>query len=128
MDARREFSRFSCAQLARVNWMVGQERFETAEAVLEDISPMGGCIQLEQPVPVGSVIMLTFRGERFNGRVRHCVAGEFGYFVGVKFAPDNTWSQNLALPAHLTNLDTVATSGLEATQPYRCGSIPLRPQ
>ena len=96
-----------CAELARVNWIVGLQRFETSEAVLEDISTLGGCVQLEEPIEVGTVVMLTFRGERFNGKVRYCVAGEFGHFIGIKFAADSPWSQDLALPAHLTNLETV---------------------
>lgn len=96
-----------CAELARVNWVIGQQRFETTEAVLEDISALGGCVQLEEPIPVGAAVMLTFRGERFNGRVRYCVAGEFGHFIGIKFASDTPWSQDLALPGHLTNLENV---------------------
>ena len=74
MESRRQIGRYMCAELARVNWMVGQERFDTAEAVLEDISALGGCVQVEQPIPIGCVVMLTFRGERFNGRVRYCIA------------------------------------------------------
>lgn len=100
-------NRFLCAELARVNWTIGADRHETGEAILEDICHTGGCVQLEEPIPVGSVVMLTFRGQRFDGRVRYCVAGEFGYFIGIKFAADTPWSTDLAVPAHLTNLDTV---------------------
>jgi hypothetical protein len=96
-----------CAELARVSWTVDRQPFETSEAILEDISALGGCVQLEVPVPVGTAIMLIFHSERFHGRVRYCVAGEFGYFIGIKFAPDSPWSQDLASPAHLTNLETV---------------------
>jgi hypothetical protein len=96
-----------CAELVRVNWMVGEERFETAEAVLEDISSTGGCVQMEQAVPTGAVIMLSIGGQRFNGRVRYCVSREFGFFVGIKFAADTVWSQDLAMPAHLTNMEMV---------------------
>ena len=87
--------------------MVGEERHETTEALLEDISALGGCVQVEQPIPVGTVIMLTFRSERFNGRVRYCLRGEFGYFIGIKFAPETPWSQDLARPAHLTKIEAI---------------------
>jgi len=97
-----------CAELVRVNWMVGEERFQTAEAVLEDISATGGCVQVEEAIPTGSIIMLTIGGERFNGRVRYCVSREFGFFVGIKFAADDIWSAERATPAHLTNMDIVA--------------------
>jgi hypothetical protein len=107
MNSRRQDSRYLCAELARVNWVIGQQHFETTEAVLEDIAAQGGCVQLEEPIDVGTAVVLTFGDERFNGRVRYCVAGEFGYFVGIKFAQENPWSQDLALPAHLTNLATV---------------------
>ena len=107
MQERRNSSRYMCADLVRVNWMVGDQRFQTAEAVLEDISATGGCVQMEQPIPTGSVIVLSIGGERFNGRVRYCVSREFGFFVGVKFAADTEWSVHTAVPAHLTNLDAV---------------------
>lgn len=107
MHDRRIQNRFLCAELARVNWMAGQERHQTDEAILEDICSTGGCVQLEQPISIGSVIMLTFRGQQFDGKVRYCVAGEFGFFIGIKFAADTPWSQHLAVPAHLTNLETV---------------------
>lgn len=87
--------------------MVGPDRHQTEEAILEDICATGGCVQLEELIAVGSVIMVTFRGQRFDGRVRYCVAGEFGYFIGVKFAADTPWSQDLAVPAHMINLEAV---------------------
>lgn len=107
MHQRRMESRFLCAELARVSWMVGPDRHQTEEAILEDICATGGCVQLEEPIPVGSVIMVTFRGQRFDGRVRYCVSGEFGYFIGVKFAADTPWSRDLAVPDHMINLETV---------------------
>lgn len=112
MEFRREHSRYLCAELARVNWTVGNEAFETKDALLEDISTLGGCVQMEQPVPVGSAIVVTFNGERFSGKVRYCLSGEFGYYVGVKFADGNPWSKDLAMPAHLTNLERVSDPNL----------------
>ena len=96
-----------CAELVRVNWMVGEERFQTAEAVLEDICATGGCVQVEDSIPTGAIIMLSIGGQRFNGRVRYCVSREFGFFVGIKFAPDDIWSEQIATPAHLTSMETV---------------------
>src|SRR3954471_11360179 len=107
MQQRRHNSRYMCAELVRVNWMVGEELFQTAEAVLEDISPTGGCVQVEQPIPTGSIIMLSIGGQRFSGRVRYCVSREFGFFVGIKFAADTIWSEQLATPAHLTSMEAV---------------------
>ncbi len=107
MREHRIQNRFLCAELARVSWMVGPERHQTDEAILEDICSTGGCVQLEQPISIGSAIMLTFRGQQFDGKVRHCLAGEFGFFIGIKFAADTPWSQHLAVPAHLTNVDAV---------------------
>lgn len=104
MQERRYTGRFMCAELIRVNWTVGDQRFQTTEAMLEDISACGGCVQMDQPIPVGCSVMLTIGGERFSGRVRYCVSREFGYFVGVRFEEDDAWSVHSVIPAHLTDM------------------------
>ena len=99
-----------CAEPARVNWVVGHQRFETGDALLEDISTAGACVQMDEAIPVGSSIRVAFRGEWFDGKVRYCIAREFGYFIGVKFAVETPWSREKALPAHLINPEAITLS------------------
>jgi len=113
MNERRFETRLLCAQLARVEWTIGQDRFRTAEALLEDISPLGGCVQVESPIPVGTPIEMSFDSSdgtagRFQGRVCYCAYRDIGYFVGVRFSGQHGWSSDMAVPEHLLNLDSLS--------------------
>ncbi len=79
----------------------GEFRIETA--LLEDISPLGLCLQTEAALPESSVVALNLNGTRTWAIVRHCKWQEIGHFVGVKFAPGSRWSINQFRPQHLTD-------------------------
>ena len=53
MKQQRVEGRFLCADLVRLDWIAGDEIFGPNTALLEDISPLGGCVQLEEPVALG---------------------------------------------------------------------------
>src|SRR5437764_4306461 len=110
MTERRLDSRYLCADLVRVNWLAEENEsdFRTVEAVLEDISTLGGCIQVEEPIPLGAKVMISLQDARFSGRASYCVYREYGYFVGVRFSDDTKWSTGVVEPMHLTNLQTIA--------------------
>lgn len=96
--------RFLCADLVRLNWLTKFDELRSEQALLEDISPLGGCVQLEEPVPVGSVVMLTVDTTPFYGDVCYCTFRDDGYFIGLRFSNDTVWSAGLVRPQHLTNL------------------------
>jgi hypothetical protein len=104
MVDRRIEERYLCADLVRVDWLSGEEIFTTVDAVLEDISPNGACIQLEGSVPVGSAIAVSAGTNHFTGFVSYCVRHEHGYFVGICLSDESKWSKDTFVPQHLTNV------------------------
>jgi len=99
MKERRAELRLWCSDLIKAR-LEGAEPVELM-ANLEDISPSGACVQLEQPVAAGAGISLRLGRRRFNGRVMYCVHNEIGYFAGVRFDPGTKWSRKLYEPKHL---------------------------
>ena len=95
----------------------GEGEFGTAEAVLEDISTLGACVQVEERIPLGAVIRLSAHPSlvnstadgaeeiaRFSGHVSYCAYRDYGYFVGIEFSDETHWSSVIFEPLHLTNL------------------------
>jgi len=68
---------------------------------LEDISISGACIQVDQPVPLQTILKMSFPKGELQGRVRYCVFREIGYFLGIEFEPGCRWSLRLFRPQHL---------------------------
>jgi hypothetical protein len=114
MDEKRLEGRFLCADLVRLDWLVGENSFRTEQALLEDISPLGGCVQLEEPVALGSIVMLTVDTTPFYGHVCYCTFRDDSYFVGLRFSNDTIWSAGVVKPRHLTNLQQLGRQA-EAT-------------
>jgi hypothetical protein len=88
-----------CSDLIRVRL----EAPGQAELVanLEDISPSGACMQLEEAVPPGARVCLRLGRYRFRGQVLYVRRNEIGYFAGVRFDAGRKWSRKLYEPAHL---------------------------
>lgn len=115
-----------CADLVKVDWQAGESAFGTAEAVLEDISTLGACVQVEERIPLGATISISansgpadstpndprldgFREPaRFSGHVSYCAYRDYGYFVGVRFSDETRWSSGVFEPQHLTNLASLS--------------------
>ena len=104
IDEKRFEGRFLCADLVRLDWFVGESKLRTEQALLEDISPVGGCVQLEEPLPLGAIVMLTVGRSPFYGHVCYCAFRDDAYFIGVRFSNDTVWSASIVEPRHLTNL------------------------
>jgi hypothetical protein len=110
MKERRAEPRLWCSDLIKVRLdCAGGEPAELT-ANLEDISPSGACVQLEQPVPVGARLCLMLGRHRFRGRAMHCTHHEIGYFVGVRFDAGRKWSRKIYEPRHLLDPARVAKS------------------
>ena len=124
MTERRFESRFLCADLVKVEWTTGASDVDpsggvedgsggssgAAEAVLEDISPLGVCVQVDERIPLGARVSISVLPEetaRFSGWVSYCVFRDYGYFVGIQFANETRWSSGVFEPQHLTNLEAL---------------------
>ena len=110
MDDRRLEVRLLCADMVQVRWKdrSGDERGTTA--ILEDISPSGACLQMEEPVPLGVEIRWDPTKQKFRGYVRYCVYREIGYFVGVEFDASFKWSKKAFKPQHLLDLQALVAN------------------
>ena len=111
MMERRLESRFLCADLVRVDWSAGVKA-RTAEAVLEDISAVGACVQVEERIRPGTTISIAMeqgpdKSAKLSGEVSYCVFRDYGYFVGICFSDETRWSSGTFKPRHLTNLQTL---------------------
>jgi len=104
MEDRRVEGRFLCADLVRLDWLAGEDQSRCEQALLEDISPLGGCVQLEEPIALGTIVMLTVGSTPFYGRVCYCTFRDDGYFIGLRFSNDTIWSAAVVRPEHLINV------------------------
>jgi hypothetical protein len=111
MNERRVESRFLCADLVRVSWFVAEGQARAAEAVLEDISHVGGSVQVEEEIPPGTEIRMTIGEWTFDGEVSYCTYRDYGYFVGIRFADQTLWSSDQVVPQHLVNLQALSQQG-----------------
>src|SRR3954447_21443172 len=105
MNERRLESRFLCADLVKVEWMAEKDDLRTVEAVLEDISPLGACVQVEERIPLGAIVSISVSDAFFSGFVSYCVYRDYGYFVGVRLSDITRWSERIFHPQHLTSLE-----------------------
>ena len=100
---RRSEVRMLCADMVEVRWKAaGKNR--RAMALLEDISPSGACLQLEEALPLDVKVQWECPKQEFTGHVRYCVYREIGYFVGVQFVDASKWSKKTYEPQHLLDL------------------------
>ena len=106
ISERRSDNRFLCAELVRVTW-----EQQATDAVLEDISAFGACVQVEEAIALDSPITLTIGESVFSGQVSYCVFRDYGYFVGLRFSDESEWSAETVLPQHLTNLSEMGFGG-----------------
>ena len=102
MIERRAERRLLCSDLIRVR-LEGNRRVELT-ANLEDISPSGACVQVEEPLAVASGICLICPGCRYRGTVKYCIHNQIGYFAGICFDSGQKWSREDYEPAHLLDL------------------------
>jgi len=97
-----------CADMLRLNWVDAQNRPQQAVALLEDISPSGACLQLDDPIALGTEVRWECPKQSFSGVVRYCEYREIGYFVGIEFADSCQWSRKNFKPLHLLDLAKLA--------------------
>jgi hypothetical protein len=109
MIERREEHRFLCSDLVAVQ-LENQDQILVAN--LEDISPSGACLEMQQPVPPDATLVLNCSDCRFRGKVRYCAFRQSGYQVGLQFM-ECKWSKQQYAPKHLLDAPLVPSLTLD---------------
>jgi hypothetical protein len=99
-----------CADMVEASWVDQAGQTERADAILENISPRGACLQFEVAVPPGVTLRFSAKNHEFSGEVRYCQYAEIGYFVGIEFEPQSHWSKSSFKPSHLLDLEELVAS------------------
>ena len=100
-----------CADVVEACWTDSNGETQRANALLEDISHSGACLQFETAIPLGVRLSWGSPKQEFIGEVRYCVYREIGYFVGVEFDLRSKWSKKAFKPQHLLDLERLVTNG-----------------
>ncbi len=90
-----------------VEWTDHEGWLRISTALLEDISAIGGCLQMEVSLPMETKVELRYRGAILSAVVRYCVYREIGYYVGIEFREGFEWSQQDFQPRHLLDLTKI---------------------
>jgi len=110
MIERRAEHRFLCSDLVAVQL---ENPDQTLVANLEDISPSGACLEMQEPVPTDATLVLNCSNCRLRGKVRYCAFRQSGYQVGLKFM-ECKWSKQQYVPKHLLDAPLVRARDLES--------------
>ena len=89
--------------MLEVEWTDREGQFRLATALLEDICPLGLCLQLDVELPLNAVVVLNMNGVATRAMVQYCQWREIGFFAGLIFPPNSPWSLDRFAPKHLTN-------------------------
>ena len=90
-----------CADLVDLRWKDRLGRSRRTVAGLEDISTSGVCLQVDEQIPLMTVVRISYPTGEFLGVVRYCQLIEFGHLVGVQFENGHQWSTVDFKPQHL---------------------------
>ena len=104
MLQRRLEMRFLCADLVKIQLRGSGRSPKRTVANLEDISPSGACLQVEQAILEGTDIEIVCSRCRLRGKVRYCQFVETGYNVGVQFDRPKSWNLKRFEPRHFLAL------------------------
>lgn len=110
---RRGGDRLLCAELVQMIWQdeTGRERRKVAN--LEDISLTGVCLQVEQPISVGTMLAVHYGDGELLGTIRYCRQQDSGYLLGVELAEGSRWSSQHYKPEHLLDPKDLVDRAME---------------
>lgn len=104
MKERFSEERYLCAELVRLDWRKG-DHIHSEHVVLEDISTLGACVGMEDPIAPGTGATLTVGNKAFCCDVSRCDQRDEIYLIALRFADGDAWSAGVVKPQHLTSLD-----------------------
>ena len=67
---------------------VSQHKVRIGPSLLQDASPSGLAIHMDQAVAVGKVLHLKNRYVRYTAQVRNCRAANVGFRIGLELLPE----------------------------------------
>jgi hypothetical protein len=115
LKEHRTEPRSLCADLVRVEWTDGAGNACACDALLEDISSKGACLQLELRIPENIEISVSHGPDwTMLCQTVYCLYRDIGYFVGIRFDERTRWSETAFRPQHLLNLADLTATGLPA--------------
>ena len=88
MQERRSQTRIRDAELVMLGWDHDGTPLKQLGNV-EDFSPGGMGIIVNNPVPIGTRVTITYGESDLTGIVRHESARREGNFIGIEFDPDS---------------------------------------
>lgn len=101
MRLERREDRELCADLVKVQWKLESGHSHSEWAILEDISPSGACLDIEEFIPPETIVSLQFKGDACQARVKYCKFEKSNYILGVLFEQGYRWSRRKFKPEHL---------------------------
>lgn len=101
MSDKRLEPRLMCADLVDIEWLDGKGKLHRTVANLEDISPVGACLQVEDEIPLRTPLRMKLMNSEYRGEIRYCVFREYGYFLGLQFEPGVKWHSGAFKPLHM---------------------------
>ncbi len=81
---RRTHPRTNIMARAEALWVDSDGTPRVASGMLEETSPLGACLRLQEPIRVGSRVTVKWRREQFSGTVRHFKKAESDYILGIQ--------------------------------------------
>jgi len=114
---RRRNLRNQCADLLKIRWKDEEGRLRREIATLEDISPGGVCLKVENPIPRDTSITILYPNGQYQGRVKRCDPQMDWFFIGIEFKPGYRWSKEHFEPAHLLEFRFRASQSEQKTSP-----------
>lgn len=105
--------------MVEIRWEDAGGRSRHATALLEDIATHGACLQLDQALPIDTLIMIEHAKGEMRATVRYCIYQEIGYFLGIQFTSDSAWSRSRFTPQHLLDLEELVMRRAKKPAPPR---------
>ena len=81
-----------CADLVDITWRDQNNKDRRTIANLEDISISGACLQVDEELPLGTPVEISYPNGVMAGVVKYCVYREIGFFLGVQFEDQKKWN------------------------------------
>ncbi len=128
MFDRRIEMRMLCADLVDLQWKDKSGRTRRSIANLEDISVSGACLQVERPIPLGTLVKVTYPKGELVCRIKYCVFREIGYFLGVEFEDGQKWTEREFKPQHMLDPRKLVTKAPASARKASTTPVTVPPQ
>lgn len=120
-------NRHLCSNLVSIQLPASAGRNREVVGNLEEISPSGAYLNVEQPVATGLAVRMfctdSQGAHEFKGAVLGCSHDPVtGYYIELRFRPGSEWSPEIFQPTHMLRADTVLglSKDVPAPKPACC--------